>query len=386
MPYKEPRLKPPPRDRTRAPVNRPQPEPAPDLSSSSDDDAIEATPFFAPKPRPPPPQNRAPPAPEVASARDLRNAGGLNTPQEEAAARAFIAEAAPWLIPGKVVKPPHLDADAPPAAPFTVPKPVLIVPPEDAQHGFQSPEAFYGRAQAMPPAAPDPEDVVAAHASKAAVPSKGWWWEREVFATLQAPPGAKRVLALHDATDAQTLCGHIGLDNVVYLRGPGPAWFTKGDENGIEHALRGVLAFIKTHGPFQALLGVGQAAQIVVGLSAKGVCKTLVGTNPTWQFVIPVHAIDEDLDTINALVKRLRGQKHALSIFWRSGWIERTPALSVIGLGDAGRRDAALRVSRLFQHNTNAAHRGALAVPADAREDAHFRGMVDGFLVQPFLC
>ena len=92
-------------------------------------------------------------------------------------------------------------------------------------------------------------------------------------------------------------------------------------------------------------------------------------TNPTWKGVVPVHAVDEDLEAMNAVVKKLRGQKHALSIFWRSGWVDTVPALSVIGMGDSDRRDAALRVSRLFKHNTNAVHRGSTAVPAAARDD-----------------
>ena len=70
-----------------------------------------------------------------------RNAPRATTPStrpaEEEAARAFLAENAPWLVPGKVVKPPHLDEDAPPTPPFTVPKPRLLVPPEDAEAGFR---------------------------------------------------------------------------------------------------------------------------------------------------------------------------------------------------------------------------------------------------------
>ena len=92
----------------------------------------------------------------------------LNTPAEEEAARAFLAENAPWLVPGKVVKPPHLDENAPPTPPFTVPKPRLLVPPEDAEAGFESPEAFYGTAKVLPPEAPSPEDVAASINARAA--------------------------------------------------------------------------------------------------------------------------------------------------------------------------------------------------------------------------
>ena len=61
-----------------------------------------------------------------------------------------------------------------------------------------------------------------------------------------------------------------------------------------------------------------------------------------------------------------------MSIFWRSGWVDTVPALSVIGMGDADRRDAALRVSRLFKHNTTDAPRVNGAVPAAARDDEQF--------------
>ena len=87
MPYQEPRLKPPPRARNQAPVRRrpPAPAPAPDSSSSSDDEEIEATPFFKPKPRPSTKKAEAPA--RSAEERAARN-DALNTPAEEAAARA----------------------------------------------------------------------------------------------------------------------------------------------------------------------------------------------------------------------------------------------------------------------------------------------------------
>jgi len=391
MPYQEPRLKPPPRARNQAPVRRrpPAPAPAPDSSSSSDDEELEATPFFKPKPRPEP-------KPETRAARN----DALNTPAEEEAARAFLAEHAPWLVPGKVVKPPHLDENAPPNPPFTVPKPKLIVPPEDEQAGFESPEAFYGTAKVMPPQAPSPEDVAASINARAATPGSGWWWEVDPAAVLTCPGSGKRVLALHDRDSdpraCSVLCGNVGLGphDVVCLRGPLSSgdkyrWWNPQDHQQIEHALRGVLEFVKKRGPFQILLGVGQAAQIVTGLSARGVCRTLGIdnlTNPTWKGVMSVHAVDEDLEAMNAVVKKLRGQKHALSIFWRSGWVDTVPALSVIGMGSDERRDAALRVSRLFKHNTNAVHRGSTIVATDARDDEQFSDLVDGFMVQPFLC
>ena len=104
---------------------RPPPQPQPDpSSSSSDDEEIEATPFFKPKPRPSTKKAEAPA--RSAEERAARN-DALNTPAEEEAARAFLAENAPWLVPGKVVKPPHLDENAPPTPPFTVPKPKLLV-------------------------------------------------------------------------------------------------------------------------------------------------------------------------------------------------------------------------------------------------------------------
>ena len=398
MPYQEPRLKPPPRARNQAPVRRrpPAPAPAPDSSSSSDDEEIEATPFFKPKPRPSTKKADAPA--RSAEERAARN-DALNTPAEEEAARAFLAEAAPWLVPGKVVKPPHLDENAPPTPPFTVPKPRLLVPPEDAEAGFESPEAFYGTAKVLPPEAPSPEDVAASINARAATPGSGWWWETD-SAVLTCPGAGKRVLALHDRDSdpraCSVLCGNMGLGqhDVVCLRGPLSnsgkyRWWNAQDHQQIEHSLRGVLEFIKKRGPFQVLLGVGQAAQIVTGLSARGVCRTLGIdnlTNPTWKGVVPVHAVDDDLEAMNAVVKKLRGQKHALSIFWRSGWVDTVPALSVIGMGDSDRRDAALRVSRLFKHNTNAVHRGSTAVPAAARDDEQFSDLVDGFMVQPFLC
>ena len=72
------------------------------------------------------------------------------------------------------------------------------------------------------------------------------------------------------------LCGNMGLGqhDVVCLRGPLSnngkyRWWNAQDHQQIEHALRGVLEFVKKRGPFQILLGVGQAAQIVVGLSAR---------------------------------------------------------------------------------------------------------------------
>ena len=72
------------------------------------------------------------------------------------------------------------------------------------------------------------------------------------------------------------LCGNMGLGqhDVVCLRGPLSnngkyRWWNAQDHQQIEHALRGVLEFVKKRGPFQILLGVGQAAQIVTGLSAR---------------------------------------------------------------------------------------------------------------------
>ena len=129
-------------------------------------------------------------APARVEERAARN-DALNTPAEEEAARAFLAENAPWLVPGKVVKPPHLDENAPPTPPFTVPKPRLLVPPEDAEAGFESPEAFYGTAKVLPPEAPSPEDVAASINARAATPGSGWWWETD-SAVLTCPGAGKR--------------------------------------------------------------------------------------------------------------------------------------------------------------------------------------------------
>ena len=102
-------------------------------SSSSDDEEIEATPFFKPKPRAPTKKAEAP----ARSAEEPPRATTPSTrpPRKKPQERSWLKM--PWLVPGKVVKPPHLDENAPPTPPFTVPKPRLLVPPRGRGGGLR---------------------------------------------------------------------------------------------------------------------------------------------------------------------------------------------------------------------------------------------------------
>ena len=347
---------------------------------------------------------------------------------------------------------------------FKTPKPVLNIPDDDDddddEEGEKTTETFF----APPPPAPAPRPV----GSKPDPP--GFWWSDEPSATLRretpAPAGARRFLALHGADSnnraASVEATNVGVatHDVVYLRGPLPShygfcWWTDGNSIELEAALKGVAAFIDTHGPFFGIIGFGQGAALAASLSARGVAVDF-GAKRTWECCVLAGATDEAFPAVDSLIRKLRDQPTGLSVFLNR-WIElpvrppeskpkvrsptdyprgaprrgrdppsgdrtaspcvcpearrprrrpfrsgvvlstdvATPAptrvvssqvLTIVGMGDADRRDASLRVSRCFKWTTNVVHQGGAVVPADARDDRGFRDVVDGFVRQPYLC
>jgi len=147
--------------------------------------------------------------------------------------------------------------------------------------------------------------------------------------------------------------------------------------------LRGVLAFIKRHGPFDALAGFGQGGVIAMALSGRAVAQEY-GHRRTWTFVILAHAVLDDLPTVDAIMKRMRKQKWAISIFHENRCD--LPLLNIVGMGDVPRRELSMKVAKSFIHKTNVFHNGKTLIPAEAREDPQFAELVDAFCVQPFLC
>lgn len=247
---------------------------------------------------------------------------------------------------------------------------------------------------------------------------EAWWWrahsrayvDRNLFAEMQVsslgasplkrPRGGRRLrvlalhgrgsnnditsvqcvsLELHDRVDVDALAAP--LDDAPYARvfemlseRPFRCWW-KGAAapESLEPALRGVLAFVDEHGPYDGLYGFSQGAGVVAALCAPGVCEAL-GATRTWAFVILAGANSLADGAARALVAAATdGEAPA----------ERppidVPSLHLIGRLDAVRLLSA-EAARLFRNPTVVYHGAGHELPLKLRRDAEFQAAVAAFL------
>lgn len=216
--------------------------------------------------------------------------------------------------------------------------------------------------------------------------AKAWWWEkrdveRDVFASSRHRahlPRCKKtgrplkILALHgrgsnnDITTIQLTSLECPTRCVAdLLSAPHDA----GPQSGVfrmlsnrpfhewgyaEEPLRGVLAYIETHGPFDGLYGFSQGAAVVTALSKPGVAEGF-GSKRTWRFVICACGVPPP-----------------------GGGTVDLPSLQISGATDPFRA-ASRALAGVYENPVLLEHAGGHELPLKLRHDAPFKDALDAF-------
>ena len=121
-----------------------------------------------------------------------------------------------------------------------------------------------------------------------------------------------------------------------------------------EKALKGVLAYIERHGPYDGLYGFSQGAAVVTALSKPGVAEGF-GSKRTWRFVICACGVSPPGDgTVNL------------------------PSLQISGARDHFRA-ASKALADVYEDPVLLEHAGGHELPLKLRHDAKFKDALDAF-------
>ncbi len=121
-----------------------------------------------------------------------------------------------------------------------------------------------------------------------------------------------------------------------------------------EKALKGVLAYIERHGPYDGLYGFSQGAAVVTALSKPGVAEGF-GSARTWRFVICACGVPPPGDgTVNL------------------------PSLQISGARDPFRA-ASKALADVYEAPVLLEHAGGHELPLKLRHDARFKDALDAF-------
>ena len=121
-----------------------------------------------------------------------------------------------------------------------------------------------------------------------------------------------------------------------------------------EAALKGVLAYIERHGPYDGLYGFSQGAAVVTALSKPGVAEGL-GSKRTWRFVICACGVPPPGD----------------------GTVD-LPSLQISGARDPF-RSASKALADVYEAPVLLEHAGGHELPLKLRHDARFKDVLDAF-------
>ena len=121
-----------------------------------------------------------------------------------------------------------------------------------------------------------------------------------------------------------------------------------------EAALKGVLAYIERHGPYDGLYGFSQGAAVVTALSKPGVAEGL-GSKRTWRFVICACGVPPPGD----------------------GTVD-LPSLQISGARDPF-RSASKALADVYEAPVLLEHAGGHELPLKLRHDAKFKDVLDAF-------
>ena len=121
-----------------------------------------------------------------------------------------------------------------------------------------------------------------------------------------------------------------------------------------EAALKGVLAYIERHGPYDGLYGFSQGAAVVTALSKPGVAEGL-GSKRTWRFVICACGVPPPGD----------------------GTVD-LPSLQISGARDPF-RSASKALADVYEAPVLLEHAGGHELPLKLRHDAKFKDALDAF-------
>ena len=121
-----------------------------------------------------------------------------------------------------------------------------------------------------------------------------------------------------------------------------------------EDALKGVLAYIERHGPYDGLYGFSQGAAVVTALSKPGVAEGF-GSKRTWRFVICAGGVPPPGD----------------------GTVD-LPSLQISGARDPFRA-ASKALADVYEDPMLLEHAGGHELPLKLRHDARFKDALDAF-------